>query len=143
MKQAGIVKTCQTELKYLKQNKDKAQEIRELLSTKETQLASSKESVQRIESQIDPMEVRHKEFMTPIFMLTPKIKCHGIGMFFFRSVAVQCFAKLIFFNVFHVCDFNADYGACYIIYHSAFFFLNLLHIQKFEKSVGTPCLHDK
>uniref|UniRef100_A0A672RD12 RAD50 double strand break repair protein n=1 Tax=Sinocyclocheilus grahami TaxID=75366 RepID=A0A672RD12_SINGR len=58
MKQASIVKTCQTELKYLKQNKDKAQEIRELLSTKEAQLASSKESVQRIESQIDPLENR-------------------------------------------------------------------------------------
>ncbi|KAF4098237.1 DNA repair protein RAD50 [Onychostoma macrolepis] len=58
LKQASIVKTCQTELKYLKQNKDKAQEIRELLSTKEAQLASSKESVQRIESQIDPLENR-------------------------------------------------------------------------------------
>uniref|UniRef100_A0A8C1PLT3 RAD50 homolog, double strand break repair protein n=1 Tax=Cyprinus carpio TaxID=7962 RepID=A0A8C1PLT3_CYPCA len=58
MKQASIIKTCQTELKYLKQNKDKAQEIKELLSTKETQLASSKESVQRIESQIDPLENR-------------------------------------------------------------------------------------
>lgn len=74
MKQASIIKTCQTELKYLKQNKDKAQEIKELLSTKETQLASSKESVQRIESQIDPLEVRHKEFVTPILMLTWKIK---------------------------------------------------------------------
>uniref|UniRef100_A0A671KSE1 DNA repair protein RAD50-like n=1 Tax=Sinocyclocheilus anshuiensis TaxID=1608454 RepID=A0A671KSE1_9TELE len=58
MKQASTVKTCQTELKYLKQNKDKAQEIRELLSTKEAQLVSSKESVQRIESQIDPLENR-------------------------------------------------------------------------------------
>uniref|UniRef100_A0A671RZZ0 DNA repair protein RAD50-like n=1 Tax=Sinocyclocheilus anshuiensis TaxID=1608454 RepID=A0A671RZZ0_9TELE len=58
MKQTSTVKTCQMELKYLKQNKDKAQEIRELLSTKEAQLSSSKESVQRIESQIDPLENR-------------------------------------------------------------------------------------
>ncbi|RXN26699.1 DNA repair RAD50 [Labeo rohita] len=58
MKQTSIVKSCQMELKYLKQNKDKAQEIRELLSTKEAQLSSSKESVQRIESQIDPLENR-------------------------------------------------------------------------------------
>ncbi|XP_016392538.1 DNA repair protein RAD50 [Sinocyclocheilus rhinocerous] len=58
MKQTSTVKTCQMELKYLKQNKDKAQEIRELLSAKEAQLSSSKESVQRIESQIDPLENR-------------------------------------------------------------------------------------
>lgn len=58
LKQANTVKSCQMELKYLKQNKDKAQEIRELLSTKEGQLASSKETVQRFESQIDPLENR-------------------------------------------------------------------------------------
>lgn len=58
LKQANTVKMCQVELRYLKQDKDKAQEIKELLSTKEAQLASSKESVQRIESQIDPLEVR-------------------------------------------------------------------------------------
>ncbi|XP_059398425.1 DNA repair protein RAD50-like [Carassius carassius] len=56
MKQAIIVQTCQTELKYLKQNKEKAQEFRELLSTKEAQLSSSKESVQRIKSQMDSLE---------------------------------------------------------------------------------------
>lgn len=58
LKQTNTVKSCQMELKYLKQNKEKAQEIKELLSTKEAQLAASKESVQRIENQIDPMEVR-------------------------------------------------------------------------------------
>lgn len=58
LKQTNTVKSCQTELKYLKQNKEKAQEIKELLSTKEAQLAASKESVQRIENKIDPMEVR-------------------------------------------------------------------------------------
>ncbi|TRY58124.1 hypothetical protein DNTS_025536 [Danionella cerebrum] len=60
-KQTTTVTTCKTELKYLKLNKDKAQEIRELLSTKEAQLMSSKESVQRIGSQIDPMESRLRE----------------------------------------------------------------------------------
>ncbi|XP_051734464.1 DNA repair protein RAD50-like [Ctenopharyngodon idella] len=58
LKQANTVKTCQMELKYLKQNKEKAQEIRELLTTKEAQLSSSKENVQRIENQIDPLENR-------------------------------------------------------------------------------------
>lgn len=58
LKQSNAVKSCQMELKYLKQNKEKAQEIKEQLSTKEAQLAASKESVQRIENQIDPMEVR-------------------------------------------------------------------------------------
>ncbi|XP_065143320.1 DNA repair protein RAD50 [Paramisgurnus dabryanus] len=58
LKQANTVKMCQVELRYLKQDKDKAQEIKELLSTKEAQLASSKETVQRIESQIDPLENR-------------------------------------------------------------------------------------
>lgn len=57
LKQANTVKSCQMELKYLKQNKEKAQEIKELLSTKEGQLAASKESVQHIENQIDPKEV--------------------------------------------------------------------------------------
>ncbi|KAL0162092.1 hypothetical protein M9458_041488, partial [Cirrhinus mrigala] len=55
-KQVDNVKLCQTALQYLKQNKDKAQEIRECLSTKEAQLYSCKESVQRIDSQIDPLK---------------------------------------------------------------------------------------
>ncbi|KAF7697443.1 DNA repair protein RAD50 [Silurus meridionalis] len=58
LKQSNTIKSCQMELRYLKQNKEKAQEIKELLSTKEAQLVASKESVQRIENQIDPMENR-------------------------------------------------------------------------------------
>uniref|UniRef100_A0A8C9TPQ1 RAD50 double strand break repair protein n=1 Tax=Scleropages formosus TaxID=113540 RepID=A0A8C9TPQ1_SCLFO len=58
LKQSNCVKSCQMELKYLKQNKEKAQEIRDLLTSKESQLASSKESVQRIEGQIEPLENR-------------------------------------------------------------------------------------
>ncbi len=82
-KQAGIVKNLPDRAQVPETEQDKAQEIKELLSTKEAQLASSKESVQCFESQIDPLEVRHKEFVTPIFMLTLKIKCHGIFFLFF------------------------------------------------------------
>ncbi|KAL0994730.1 hypothetical protein UPYG_G00126400 [Umbra pygmaea] len=58
LKQTHQVRECQVELKFLKLNKEKAKEIRELLETKETQLASSKETVQKIESQIEPLENR-------------------------------------------------------------------------------------
>uniref|UniRef100_A0A6Q2WUI6 Zinc-hook domain-containing protein n=1 Tax=Esox lucius TaxID=8010 RepID=A0A6Q2WUI6_ESOLU len=44
LKQSNQVRECQVELKFLKLNKEKAKEIRDLLSTKETQLASSKET---------------------------------------------------------------------------------------------------
>ncbi|KFW90661.1 DNA repair protein RAD50 [Phalacrocorax carbo] len=47
---------CQTELKYLKQNKEKAQEIQDRLSNREAQLAASKENVKSIESQLDPLK---------------------------------------------------------------------------------------
>ncbi|XDV39287.1 hypothetical protein PO909_008545 [Leuciscus waleckii] len=57
-KQTQTVILCSTDLKYLKQYKDKALEIRELLSTKEAQLSSSKENVQRIENQTDPLKNR-------------------------------------------------------------------------------------
>ncbi|XP_051257670.1 DNA repair protein RAD50 [Dicentrarchus labrax] len=58
LKQSQTVKECQVELRYLKQNKEKAQQIRETVATKEAQLMSSKDSVQQIENQIDPLENR-------------------------------------------------------------------------------------
>lgn len=58
LKLTQTVKECQVELRYLKQNKEKAQQIRETVSTKEAQLMSSRDSVQQIESQIDPLENR-------------------------------------------------------------------------------------
>ncbi|XP_073336108.1 DNA repair protein RAD50 [Pagrus major] len=58
LKQAHTVKECQVELRYLKQNKEKAQQIRETVATKEAQLMSSRDSVQQIENQIDPLEDR-------------------------------------------------------------------------------------
>lgn len=58
LKQSQTVKECQVELRYLKQNKEKAQQIRLTVDTKEAQLASSKDNVQQIESQIDPLENR-------------------------------------------------------------------------------------
>uniref|UniRef100_A0A673A5P6 Zinc-hook domain-containing protein n=1 Tax=Sphaeramia orbicularis TaxID=375764 RepID=A0A673A5P6_9TELE len=58
LKQAQTVKECQVELRYLKQNKEKAQQIRETVATKEAQLMASKDNVQQIEGQIDPLENR-------------------------------------------------------------------------------------
>lgn len=57
LKQSHTVKECQVELRYLKQNKEKAQQIRETVATKEAQLMASKDSIQQIENQIDPLEV--------------------------------------------------------------------------------------
>lgn len=57
LKQSHTVKECQVELRYLKQNKEKAQQIRETVATKEAQLVASKDNVQHIENQIDPLEV--------------------------------------------------------------------------------------
>uniref|UniRef100_A0A8C1C4J7 RAD50 homolog, double strand break repair protein n=1 Tax=Cyprinus carpio carpio TaxID=630221 RepID=A0A8C1C4J7_CYPCA len=70
IKQTSIVKTCHMELKYLKQNKEKAQEIRELLSTKEAQLSSSIESVQHIESQIDTLKNRLNDIDSSLSKVT-------------------------------------------------------------------------
>ncbi|NWV28552.1 RAD50 protein, partial [Origma solitaria] len=56
LKQTLKVKECQAELKYLKQNKEKAQEIQDHLSNREAQLAASKENVKSIESQLEPLK---------------------------------------------------------------------------------------
>ncbi|XP_077360912.1 DNA repair protein RAD50 [Festucalex cinctus] len=58
LKQSNTVRECQVELRFLKQNKEKAQQIRELVANKEAQLMASKDNVQLIESQIDPLENR-------------------------------------------------------------------------------------
>lgn len=57
LKQTQTVKECQVELRYLKQNKEKAQQIRETVATKEAQLMASRDSVQQIEDRITPLEV--------------------------------------------------------------------------------------
>ncbi|XP_063148403.1 DNA repair protein RAD50 [Candoia aspera] len=56
LKQGQQVKECQVELKYLKQNKEKAQEIQNQLTNRETQLAASKENVRYIENQLEPLK---------------------------------------------------------------------------------------
>ncbi|NXD01584.1 RAD50 protein, partial [Certhia familiaris] len=56
LKQSSKVKECQTELKYLKQNKEKAQKIQADLSNKEAQLAASKKNVISIENQLEPLK---------------------------------------------------------------------------------------
>lgn len=55
--QGQKVKECQTELKYLKQNKEKACEIRDQITSKEAQLISSKEIIQSYENELEPLEV--------------------------------------------------------------------------------------
>lgn len=57
LKQGQRVKECQVELKYLKQNKEKAQDIQNQLTSRETQLAASKENVRHIENQLEPLKV--------------------------------------------------------------------------------------
>ncbi|XP_024121815.1 DNA repair protein RAD50 [Oryzias melastigma] len=61
LKQSLTVKECQVELRYLKENKEKAQQIRETVAKKEAQLMASKDSVQQIDGQIDPLESRMNE----------------------------------------------------------------------------------
>ncbi|CAN9501772.1 unnamed protein product [Ophioblennius macclurei] len=61
LKQSNTVRECQVELHYLKQNKEKAQQIRESMATKEAHLMVSKDKVQQIEGQIDPLETRMME----------------------------------------------------------------------------------
>ncbi|KAM4619701.1 DNA repair protein RAD50 [Polymixia lowei] len=61
LKQGQTVRECQVELRYLKQIKEKSQQIKEMLATKEAQLGSSKDSVQQIESQIEPLENRQAD----------------------------------------------------------------------------------
>ncbi|XP_062358070.1 DNA repair protein RAD50 isoform X2 [Cinclus cinclus] len=56
LQQSLKIKECQTELKYLKQNKEKAQEIQDHLSNREAQLAASKENVMSIENQLEPLK---------------------------------------------------------------------------------------
>uniref|UniRef100_A0A3B4VF84 RAD50 double strand break repair protein n=1 Tax=Seriola dumerili TaxID=41447 RepID=A0A3B4VF84_SERDU len=64
--QNNTVKQCQVELRYLKQNKEKAQQIRDTVATKEAQLMASKDSIQQIESQIDPLENRLMDIDTKL-----------------------------------------------------------------------------
>ncbi|CAH2276998.1 DNA repair RAD50 [Pelobates cultripes] len=58
LKQAQQVKVYQTDLKYLKQNKEKSQEIKDHLRNKEAQLAASRENVKSIENQLEPLKNR-------------------------------------------------------------------------------------
>lgn len=57
LKQTQTVKECQVELRFLKQNKEKAQQIRETVATKEAQLMASRDSVQQIKDRMEPLEV--------------------------------------------------------------------------------------
>ncbi|GAB1296065.1 DNA repair protein RAD50 [Apodemus speciosus] len=58
--QSQKVKECQTELKYLKQNKEKACEIRDQITSKEAQLASSQEIVKSYENELEPLKYMNR-----------------------------------------------------------------------------------
>ncbi|XP_028906603.1 DNA repair protein RAD50 [Ornithorhynchus anatinus] len=75
--QSGRVKECQTELKYLKQNKEKACEIQDQIASKEAQLTSSKDIVKTYENDLDPLKNRLKEIeqnLSKILKLDNEIK---------------------------------------------------------------------
>ncbi|XP_051699260.1 DNA repair protein RAD50 isoform X3 [Oryctolagus cuniculus] len=75
--QGQKVKECQTELKYLKQNKEKACEIRDQITSKESQLTSSKEIVKSYENDLEPLKNRLKEIehsLSKIMRLDNEIK---------------------------------------------------------------------
>lgn len=75
--QGQKVKECQTELKYLKQNKEKACEIRDQITSKEAQLASSQEIVRSYEDELEPLKNRLKEIehnLSKIMKLDNEIK---------------------------------------------------------------------
>uniref|UniRef100_A0A8D2DLZ6 DNA repair protein RAD50 n=1 Tax=Sciurus vulgaris TaxID=55149 RepID=A0A8D2DLZ6_SCIVU len=75
--QGQKVKECQTELKYLKQNKEKACEIRDQITSKEAQLTSSKEIVKSYENELNPLKNRLKEIehsLSKIMRLDNEIK---------------------------------------------------------------------
>nr|ACB21284.1 DNA repair protein RAD50 (predicted) [Plecturocebus moloch] len=75
--QGQKVKEYQMELKYLKQNKEKACEIRDQITSKEAQLTSSKEIVKSYENELDPLKNRLKEIehnLSKIIRLDNEIK---------------------------------------------------------------------
>ncbi|XP_042637305.1 DNA repair protein RAD50 [Orycteropus afer afer] len=75
--QGQKVKECQTELKYLKQNKEKACEIQDQITSKEAQLTSSKEIVKSYENELDPLKNRLREIeqnLSKIMRLDNEIK---------------------------------------------------------------------
>ncbi|XP_013363788.1 PREDICTED: DNA repair protein RAD50 isoform X1 [Chinchilla lanigera] len=75
--QGQKVKECQTELKYLKQNKEKACEIRDQITNKEAQLTSSKEIIRSYENELEPLESRLQEIehnLSKIIRLDNEIK---------------------------------------------------------------------
>ncbi|XP_056450283.1 DNA repair protein RAD50 [Gadus chalcogrammus] len=66
LKKGQIVRECQVELRYLKQMKEKALQIEEMLAAKEAQLMASRDSVQRVEGQIEPLENRQMDIDTKL-----------------------------------------------------------------------------
>ncbi|MEE6479394.1 hypothetical protein FKM82_012238 [Ascaphus truei] len=57
LKQNQRVGECKTELKYLKQNREKSHEIQDNLRSKEAQMAASRENVKSIDNQLEPLKI--------------------------------------------------------------------------------------
>jgi len=108
LKQSQTVKLCQVELRYLKENKDKAQQIRATVATKEAQLEASRDHVQQIEGRVQPLEVRGGGVMC-VFVLYVLCVCFVsvLYVFFvcFMYAFVVCFMCVFYMCVFYVCLF--------------------------------------
>ncbi|XP_068457067.1 DNA repair protein RAD50 [Clinocottus analis] len=66
LKQNQTVTLCRSELNHLKLDKEKAQQIRETVATKEAQLLASRDSIQLTERQIEPLENRMTDIDTKL-----------------------------------------------------------------------------
>ncbi|KAK1343280.1 hypothetical protein QTO34_016058 [Cnephaeus nilssonii] len=87
--QGQKVKECQTELKYLKQNKEKACEIRDQITSKEAQLTSSKEIVKSYENELDPLKVSREEAWLSWALKNGKIKSTDWKAFYNRLKEIE------------------------------------------------------
>ncbi|XP_048587511.1 DNA repair protein RAD50 isoform X2 [Nematostella vectensis] len=59
--QMGVVTECETELKYLKENKDKAQEIAEELERTQGKVVSTRDTISNLQRKLQPIEERISE----------------------------------------------------------------------------------
>nr|QIC49984.1 DNA repair protein RAD50 [Actinia equina] len=61
LEQGRIVIQCETELKYLRENKDKAQEIAEQLEKSQGKIEATRDSIVKISRNLEPVEIRLTE----------------------------------------------------------------------------------
>ncbi|XP_077984137.1 DNA repair protein RAD50.L-like [Glandiceps talaboti] len=76
------IREYQAEIKYLKQNKEKASEIQDNLSKSEARLAATKETIKKLKDQLEPVEEKLDEIGQKeehIFQVEKKIENLGSG----------------------------------------------------------------